>query len=205
MLRVQIEKRSLSRFRSSFPLMVEFVFVCRCIFSPLLFGGFLMLGMGVGLLKPIKQIAEVCSAIGVLWSDNDLRPTNPNSPSKVFLVFGPTLIFGVLGCWGLFGKTIAPIANCCLMFPPTLAVYGHYKTGKTLVPPLVMLAAMTTHLYLSSDTCIVIGRAYEHILFLTILSSISYYSSAGATRTLALSLCSYALALLALSLFPCPH
>ena len=33
------------------------------------------------------------------------------------------------------------------MFPPTLAVYGHYKIGKTLVPPLVMLAAMTAHLY----------------------------------------------------------
>ena len=171
--------------------MVETVFVCRCIFSPLLFGGLLMLSMGFGLLKPIKNVAEVAAALG--------------ETKSVFLVFGPIMIFGVLGCWGLFGKTIAPIANCCLMFPPTLAVYGHYKTGKTLVPPLVMLAAMTTHLYLSSDTCIVIGRAYEHILFLTILSSLSYYSSAGATRTLALSLCSYALALLALSLFPCPH
>ena len=182
--------------------MVEFVFVCRCIFSPLLFGGFLMLGMGVGLLKPIKQIAEVCSAIGVLWSDDD--NTKPNSPTKVFLVFGPTMIFGVLGCWGLFGETIAPTANCCLMFPPTLGVYGHYKTGKTLVPPLVMLAAVTTHLYLSL-LCIVIEHAYEHILFLTILSSLSYYSSAGATRTLQLSLALLALALLALSLLPCPH
>ena len=114
--------------------MVETVVVCRCIFSPLLFGGLLMLSMGCGLLKPIKQIAEVCLVFG--------------ETKSVFLVFGPIMIFGVLGCWDVFGETIAPIANCCLMFPPTLAVYGHYKTGKTLVPPLVMLAAMTAHLYL---------------------------------------------------------
>ena len=93
-----------------------------------------MLSMGCGLLKPIKQIAEVCLVFG--------------ETKSVFLVFGPIMIFGVLGCWDVFGETIAPIANCCLMFPPTLAVYGHYKAGKTLVPPLVMLAAMTAHLYL---------------------------------------------------------
>jgi len=94
-----------------------------------------MLSMAFGLLKPIKNLAEVCAALG--------------EPNSVFLVFGPILIFGVLGCWGVFGETIGPIANCCLMPPPALAVYGHYKTGKTLVPPLVMLAAMTAHLYLS--------------------------------------------------------
>jgi hypothetical protein len=115
--------------------MVETVFVCRCIFSPLLFGGVLMLSMGFGLLKPIKQIAEVVGTVG--------------EPKSVFLVFGPIMIFGVLGCWGVFGETVAPIANCCLMFPPTVAVYGHYKTGKPVAPPLVMLAAMTAHLHLS--------------------------------------------------------
>ena len=94
-----------------------------------------MLSMGVGLLKPIKQIAEVVGTLG--------------EPKSVFLVFGPIMIFGVLGCWGVFGETISPIANCWLMFPPTLAVYGHYKTGKPVAPPLVMLAAMTAHLYLS--------------------------------------------------------
>ena len=67
-----------------------------------------MLSMGLGLLKPIKQIAEVVAALG--------------ETKSVFLVFGPTMIFGVLGCWGVFGETIAPIANCCLMFPPTFNV-----------------------------------------------------------------------------------
>ena len=95
-----------------------------------------MLGMGVGLVKPIQQIAEVVGTLG--------------EPTSVFLVFGPILIGGVLGCWGVFGETIVPIANYCLMFPPTLAVYGHYKTGKPITPPLVMLAAMTAHLYFSS-------------------------------------------------------
>jgi len=94
-----------------------------------------MLSMGFGLLKPIKQIAEVAAALG--------------ETKSVFLVFGPIMIFGVLGCWGVFGETIAPIANYCLMFPPTLALYGHYKTGKTLMPPLVMLTSMMAHLYLS--------------------------------------------------------
>ena len=94
-----------------------------------------MLSMAFGLMKPIKELAEVARALG--------------GEQQVYLVFGPIMIFGVLGCWDVFGETIAPIANCCLMFPPTLAVYGHYKTGKTLVPPLVMLAAMTAHLYLS--------------------------------------------------------
>ena len=115
--------------------MVETVFVCRCIFSPLLVGGVLMLSMVFGLIRPIKEIAEVARALG------GERP--------VFLVFGPTMILGVLGCWGVFGEAIAPIANCCLLFPPTLAVYGHYKIGATIVPPLVMVAAMTAHLYLS--------------------------------------------------------
>merc|ERR1711865_133638 len=115
--------------------MVETVFVCRCIFSPLLVGGVLMLSMALGLIKPIKNLVDVVSTLG--------------EPNSVFLVFGPTLICGVLGCWGVFGETIAPIANCCLMFPPTLAVYGHYKSGKPLAPPLVMLTAMTAHLYLS--------------------------------------------------------
>ena len=93
-----------------------------------------MLSMAFGLLKPIKQIADVVGTLG--------------EPKSVFMVFGPVLIFGVLGCWGVFGETLIPIANCCLIFPPTLAVYGHHKTGQPLSPPLVMLAAMTAHLYL---------------------------------------------------------
>ena len=94
-----------------------------------------MLGMGVGLVTPIQHIAEVVGTLG--------------EPNSVFLVFGPILIGGVLGCWGVFGATLAPIANGGLLVPPTVAVYGHYKTGTPLAPPLVMLAARTVHLYLA--------------------------------------------------------
>ena len=65
-----------------------------------------MLSMAFGLSKPIKQISEVVGTLG--------------EPKSVFLVFGPILIVGVLGCWGVFGETLVRIANCCLMFPPTL-------------------------------------------------------------------------------------